>query len=104
MATGIVVEFSDGSKVVIGGHGPLTGLSEVGIGDDIAKATGEKFKAALGSLATLVASLEEALGRMEKRPDKVELEFRASLSAECDLWVVSGDGEAEFKVKIGWGK
>ena len=29
---------------------------------------------------------------MEHRPDKVEMEFRASLSGECDLWVVSGDG------------
>jgi hypothetical protein len=32
------------------------------------------------------------------------MEFRASLSGECDLWIVSGDGEAEFKVKLAWGK
>lgn len=31
------------------------------------------------------------------------MEFRASLSGECDLWVVSGEGEAEFKVKVTWG-
>jgi len=41
---------------------------------------------------------------MEKRPDEIEMEFRASLSTECDLWIVSGDGEAEFKVTLGWGK
>jgi hypothetical protein len=48
--------------------------------------------------------LEQAVGKMPNRPDKVEMEFRASLSGECDLWIVSGDGEAEFKVKLAWGK
>jgi hypothetical protein len=48
--------------------------------------------------------LEETVGRMEHRPDKVEMEFRVSLSSECDLWIVSGDGDAEFKVTISWGK
>jgi hypothetical protein len=41
---------------------------------------------------------------MVHRPDKVEMEFGASLSGECDLWIVSGDGEAEFKVKLSWDK
>ena len=103
MAARMIVEFANGNHFVLGGPGPVTGLSEVGIGD-IAKATGDKFRAALGSLATLVAALEEAVGRMEKRPDEIEMEFRASLSTECDLWIVSGDGEAEFKVTLGWGK
>ena len=44
------------------------------------------------------------LSGLEHRPDKIEMEFRASLSGECDLWIVSGDGEAEFKVKLAWGK
>ena len=41
---------------------------------------------------------------MPRRPEKVEMEFRASISVECDLWTVSGDGEAEFKVTLAWGK
>ena len=61
-------------------------------------------KAALGSLADLVAVLEQSVGNMVHRPDKVEMEFGASLSGECDLWIVSGDGEAEFKVKLSWEK
>ena len=31
------------------------------------------------------------------------MEFGAKLSADCDLWIVSGTGEAEFKVKLAWG-
>jgi hypothetical protein len=42
----------------------------------------------------------EHVGRMTHRPDKVEMEFRASLSGECDLWIMSGEGEAEFKVTL----
>ena len=41
---------------------------------------------------------------MAHRPDKVEMEFGASLSADWDLWIVSGEGEAELKVKLVWGK
>jgi len=41
---------------------------------------------------------------MAHRPEKVEMEFSASLTGECDLWIVSGEGEAEFKVTLAWGK
>jgi Trypsin-co-occurring domain 1 len=104
MPARMIVELPGGNKVLFGGGGTTTGLSEVGLSEDIAKATGEKFKAALGSLADLVAALEQSVGHMPHRPDKVEMEFGASLSGECDLWIVSGEGEAEFKVKLAWGK
>jgi hypothetical protein len=104
MANRMVIELSDGNKVLFGGAGQAIGLNEVGLGGDIAKATGDKFKAALGSLASLVSVLEESVGRMPRRPDKIEMEFSASLTADCDLWIVSGEGEAEFKVTLGWDK
>jgi hypothetical protein len=104
MAAKMVVELPDGKQLIFGGRGPTSGLSEVGIGDEIARAASSTFKGALGTLASLVQMLEDSVGRMEHRPDKVEMEFRASLSGECDLWIVSGDGEAEFKVKLAWGK
>ncbi len=45
---------------------------------------------------------ERRLGALVRRPTKVEMEFGATLSADCDLWVVSGKGEAEFKVTLSW--
>jgi hypothetical protein len=30
------------------------------------------------------------------------MEFGATLSGDCDLWIVSGHGEAEFKVTLSW--
>jgi hypothetical protein len=104
MPAQMVVELPGGSKVLFGGRGTARGLSEVGIGDEITEATSARFKAALGSLADLVAALEQSVGKMVHRPDKVEMEFGASLSGECDLWIVSGDAEAEFKVKLSWEK
>lgn len=100
----MVVETPSGNKLFFGGGGPVIGLSEVGIGTEIATASSAAFKGALATLGELVAMLEESLGRMPKRPDKVEMEFRASLSGECDLWIVSGNGEAEFKVTLTWNK
>jgi Trypsin-co-occurring domain 1 len=103
MSARMIVELHGGKKLLFGGQGPETGLSEVGIGEDIAKVTSDKFQAALGSLSDLVSALERSVRHMPQRPDKVELEFGASLSGDCDLWIVSGEGKAEFKVKLAWG-
>ena len=102
MAARMIVELPDGGKIGFGDE-PVTGLSEVGITEEVARVASEKFKAALGSLAALVAALEDSVGHMVHRPDKIEMEFGASLSGDCDLWVVSGEGKADFKVKLGWG-
>jgi hypothetical protein len=66
----------------------------------IAKATGEKFSAALGQLGQVVEILHNAVDRLPKKPEKVEIELRASLSSACNLWIVSGDDEAELKVTL----
>jgi hypothetical protein len=104
MPARMIVEMPSGNKILFGGRGAAAGLSEVSFRDNVAKATGEQFTTALGSLADLTAALEEAIGRIAHRPEKVELEFRASLTGECDLWIVSGEAEAEFTVKLAWEK
>jgi hypothetical protein len=103
MPAKMVIELPGGNKVLFGGRGAVTGLSEVGRGGLMQAASG-KFEKALTSLGDLVSTLENAIDRLAKRPDKIEMELRASLSSECDLWIVSGDGEAEFKVTLSWGK
>lgn len=104
MSARMIIELPAGQKVLFGGSGPETGLAEVGVADDVARVAGDKFRAALGTLADLVAALEQSVGHMTHRPDKVEMEFGATLSSECDLWIVSGEGKAEIKVKLAWGK
>ncbi len=79
-------------------------MGEIGIADDVARKTKEQFKAALGSLAGLVKAMEETVGALPNRPDGIKMEFGASLTGECDLWIVSGDTKAEFKVTLTWGK
>jgi hypothetical protein len=44
--------------------------------------------------------VEQSISRMAHRLEKVHMEFSALLTAECDLWIVSGEGEAEFKVAL----
>jgi len=101
MAAQMVIEFASGDKVLFGGGS--TGPQEIGRLGDVVKATGEKFKAALGQLGQVVEILHSAVEQLPKKPNKVEIELRASLSSECNLWIVSGDGEAEFKVTLAWG-
>ena len=102
MPARMIVETASGNKILFGGGGAAAGLSEVSVLDDVRTATDEQFRKAMGSLADLVAVLEQAVGRIVHRPEKVEMEFKASLTGECDLWVVSGKGEAEFTVKLAW--
>jgi Trypsin-co-occurring domain 1 len=102
MSARMIVELSKDHKVFFGA-GADAGLAEVGVADDIAKATGDTFKKALGSLAELVKMLEASVGEMPKRPEKIEMEFGAKISGDCNLWIVSGEGEADFKVTLSWG-
>jgi hypothetical protein len=101
MSKPTIIELPEGKKLYFGGDAK-TGLSEVSAKGKIARVTTEQFKSALGSLGELVKILEDSVGTMPKRPDKVEMEFGASLKGECDLWIVSGEGEADFKVKLSW--
>jgi hypothetical protein len=102
MSARIVIELESGDKVLFGGD--ATGPQEISRLGNIARATGERFTAAVGQLGQVVGILQDAVERLPKKPEKVEIELRASLSSECNLWIVSGDGEAEFKVTLTWGK
>jgi hypothetical protein len=101
MSTRMAVELSGGHKVFFG-NADAGGLSEVGVSDRVAQASGEAFKKALGSLGELVTMLEASVGDMPSRPDKVEMAFGAKIGGDCDLWVVSGEGEADFCVTLKW--
>ena len=103
MPARMIVELPDGNKVLFGSD-PDTGLREIGVGEQVAKRSKEQFQKALGSLAGLVKAMEETVGALANRPDTIEMEFGATLSGTCDLWVVKGDTEAEFKVTLKWGK
>lgn len=74
------------------------------MGDRVREVAGEAFDGALGALGGLVEALERSVRGMARRPEKVEMEFRASISGDCNLYVIKGDAEAEFKVTLTWGK
>ena len=103
MSAQTIIELPEGRKLYFGGDAKK-GLSEVSAKGKIATITTEKFKSALGSLGELVKILESSVGNLPKRPDKIEMEFGAKLSTDCNLWIVSGEGEAEFKVTLSWEK
>ncbi len=103
MTAQVVVTFENGKQVYFGGDSNRTSLTEVGVGS-AANATRKEFEAALDNLGELVDSLQKAIAKTVTKPDKVELAFGASIKGKCDLWVVSGEGEADFKVTLTWGK
>ena len=71
MSTRMIVEFPDGQQILFGGTGSGAGLSKVGVEEEIAKRTEAAFKSGIGAIGKLVTSLEEAVGAMPKRPEKI---------------------------------
>jgi hypothetical protein len=102
MSAQMIVQLPEGKQIVFGGTGACTGLAEVGVGEEIAKASGEAFKSAFNALGEVVKTLQESVGTMPKRPNKIEMEFGATLTADCKLWIVPGKGDYAIKVKLSW--
>jgi Trypsin-co-occurring domain 1 len=101
MAKTMIVTLPSGKKVLFGAP-ERGGLREVSLRDKLTEKASGEFENALSTLGELVGVLENTVGALARRPSKVEMEFGATLSADCDLWVVSGKGEAEFKVTLSW--
>lgn len=99
----VQVQLAEGRKLLIGGNGSAAGLAEVSVGSRVVEAGVDAFQKGLSTLADLFRMLDAAVEAIPKRPDSIEMEFKAKLTGECDLWVVSGEGEAEFTVKVTWG-
>ncbi len=103
MGARIIVELSDG-KIALFGGAPEAGEPDAGIADGFTRASADEFKAGLASVGELVGSLQASIDALPKRPDKIEIEFGATLSQECDLWVVGAEASPEFTIRLAWGK
>lgn len=97
----ITVRFASGNTVQFGGQEGGGGAGVVAHAS-VAEQAADTLDRALGALGDVVARLEAAIGGLERRPDGVQVEFSASLRGNADLWVVSGAGEAEFRVTLTW--
>jgi hypothetical protein len=101
MAKMMVVKMPSGIKMLFGAL-LKSGLHEVSAKDKLIETSSGTFERALSSLGELVRILEKSVWALEKRPSKVEMEFGATLTGDCDLWIVSSHGEAEFEVTLSW--
>jgi hypothetical protein len=98
------VQLGEGRKLLIGGTGSTAGLAEVSFAGRMVEVGADALEKGLASLADLFGMLDKAVSAVPRRPESIEMEFKAKLTGECDLWVVSGEGEAEFTVKVTWGR
>ena len=69
MSLPMVVKIAGGNKIILGRGAAVTGLSEVSLVGDVARATADGFKSALGTLGDLVSMMDEKIGRMPHRPE-----------------------------------
>ncbi len=68
----------------------------------------EDIKDAYGAAKTVIKEIAADIGAdlntlpAEARPKDVEMEFHLGFSAGANIWVLSGQGEYAFKVKMTW--
>ena len=103
MSARIIVDVLDG-KIVLFGGAPVEGSPAVGLSDGFTRASADEFIAGLSSVGEIVKAFEASIAALPNRPEKVEIEFGATLSQECDLWIVPPDASPEFRIKLAWGK
>lgn len=101
MSARMLVELADGNIILFGG-GPVAGAPDVGLSDDFTRSTAETFQSAFASLGVVAKMFEDSIAALPKGAGKLEVEFGATLSRDCDLWIVAPGGPAEFKVRLTW--
>lgn len=96
----IVIELESGRKAIFGGDGATGGreLTSARAPDGVAG----KFGQAMEALGDVVREIEAKIAALPRKPGKIDVEFGVSLTSKGDLWIVSGEGKAELKVKLSW--
>jgi Trypsin-co-occurring domain 1 len=90
---------------VAGAEGPSTGIRKAGVGDK-AKACLDKatasFEDALSNALTAANAFVETASKIKVQPQELNIEFGLKLSGDLNLFVVSGNSEANFVIKMKW--
>lgn len=103
MAARIIVDMS-GGRIVLFGGAPETGRPDASPSDGFTRASADEFSAALFSIGEIAKAFEASIDAMPKRPRNIDIEFGATLSDECDLWIVGEGADPEFRVTLSWGE
>ncbi len=99
MSEAILIELQTGRKVVFGGDGATTGRE---LTSSKTASVAGRLGEAMDALGDVVAEIEKGIAKLARKPGKIDVEFGVSLTTKGDLWIVSGEGKAELKVKLSW--
>jgi hypothetical protein len=103
MSARMIFNLSDGNVVLFGG-GSDAGRPDIDPSNGLTRASAEEFQRAFGTIGVLVKTLQASIDALPNRPEKIEIEFAATFSRECDLWIVSNGAPSEFRIRLGWEK
>lgn len=100
MSETIIVEINNGKKIFFGGDETPSGRELTS--SRTATAVAGKLGDAMDALGDVVAEIQKGIAKLASKPGKIDVEFGVSLTSKGDLWIVSGEGKAELKVKLSW--
>lgn len=80
----------------------LTGL--VGIGDEVIKTASQSLEKSLSGIKTIGDALINKVKSFNEPADEVEVKFGIKFSADLDVVVAKGSGEANYEITLKWDK
>ncbi len=102
MPARIIVDLGEGQIALFGGK-PEPGTPDAAV-NNYTRADAGDLAGAFAAIAKVAAGVEAAIDALPRKPGAIEIEFGATLSQECDLWIVPPNASAEFRVRLSWGK
>lgn len=81
------------------------GVQKAGLRQDakeIIQSATSTFEAALENAFVAANTLVDRAASLKIQPQEINIEFGLKISGEMDLFVISGDTEANFTIKIKW--
>ena len=90
---------------VANAKGQKASVQKVGLRQDankVVQSATATFEAALENAFVAANTLVDRAASLKIQPQELNIEFGLKISGEMDLFVISGDAEANFAIKIKW--
>ncbi len=99
-----ILEFKIGDDTINIETDPIIQKGEVNVSKSgiVVKAADKAFNLAMKTVKLSAEQFLLLTNELDKRPNKIEIEFGLNLSGEIGAYIVKGAATANYKVKLTW--
>jgi len=92
---------AEGHSIFVEVSSKRSGVEKIGRAENGVRHVSKLFEQTLSHVGSAGRAVLKAFQELN-HPSGIELEFSLRFSADIEAFVISGEGEAEFKLKLAW--